>query len=140
MEFGKIPLFSALLERMNWLAARQRVLSENIANADTPGYQPRDLKPLNFKSFLHESEPSAPTPAGPLAMAVTAPNDIVPASAQGGFALQQPNPDAETSPTGNGVVVENQMMKLAETQIDYAAASKLYTAQVKMINTAIGTP
>lgn len=136
MGFGKIPLFSALLERMNWLAARQRVLSENIANANTPGYQPRDLKSLNFSSLLHGSG----APAGPLAMAVTAPNDIVPASAQGGFALRQPNPNAETSPTGNSVVLENQMMKLAETQIDYAAATKLYAAQVKMINTAIGTP
>lgn len=137
MGFGKIPLFTALLERMNWLATRQRVLSENIANADTPGYRPKDLKPLNFGSFLQGGEAA---PAAPLAMAVTAANDIAPVSAQGGFAIQKQSADAETSPTGNSVVLENQMMKLAKTQIDYAAATKLYAAQVKMIDTAIGTP
>ncbi len=137
MGFGKIPLFNALLERMNWLATRQRVLSENIANADTPGYRPKDLKPLNFGSFL---QGGAAAPAAPLAMAVTAANDIAPVSAQGGFAIQKQSADAETSPTGNSVVLENQMMKLAKTQIDYAAATKLYAAQVKMIDTAIGTP
>lgn len=139
MGFGKIPLFTALRERMNWLAARQRVLSENIANADTPGYRPKDLKPLNFSSFLQGGDTATAT-AAPLAMAVTAANDITPVSAQGGFAIQKQSADAETSPTGNSVVLENQMMKLAKTQIDYAAATKLYAAQVKMINTAIGTP
>ena len=39
-----------LRERMSWLNARQDVLSQNVANADTPGYTARDLKPLDFET------------------------------------------------------------------------------------------
>ena len=44
-----IPIFSILRERMAWLNQRQSVLSENVANADTPGFVARDLKPLDFQ-------------------------------------------------------------------------------------------
>jgi hypothetical protein len=38
MSVTDIPLFSMLRGRLNWLSDRQRVISENVANADTPGY------------------------------------------------------------------------------------------------------
>jgi flagellar basal-body rod protein FlgB len=38
--------------RMDWLSQRQTVLSQNVANADTPNYQPRDLKTLDFRAEL----------------------------------------------------------------------------------------
>ena len=41
-----------LRERMTWLNQRQDVLSQNVANADTPGYVARDLKPLDFDDML----------------------------------------------------------------------------------------
>ena len=48
MDLSKIPLFAQLKGKMAWLSQRQKVLAENIANADTPGYVPRDLKPVDF--------------------------------------------------------------------------------------------
>ena len=45
--------FSMLRERMTWLNQRQDVLSQNVANADTPGYVARDLKPLDFDDVLN---------------------------------------------------------------------------------------
>ncbi len=48
MNFTDVPLFSLLRERMSWLNARQGVLSQNVANADAPGYHAQDLKPLDF--------------------------------------------------------------------------------------------
>ena len=44
MNLPDIPLFAMLRERMSWLNQRQGVLSQNVANADTPGYGARDLK------------------------------------------------------------------------------------------------
>ena len=32
--------------RLRWLDARQRVLAQNVANADTPGYRPSDMRPF----------------------------------------------------------------------------------------------
>ncbi|MBN9578243.1 MAG: hypothetical protein J0H26_07725, partial [Alphaproteobacteria bacterium] len=48
MQLSSIPLFDVLRERMAWLNTRQNVLSTNVANADTPGYGARDIKPMDF--------------------------------------------------------------------------------------------
>jgi flagellar basal-body rod protein FlgB len=34
-------------QRMRWTEARQRVLAQNIANADTPNYRPSDMQPFS---------------------------------------------------------------------------------------------
>ena len=48
MDLQNLTLFQMSEEKMRWLAQRQSVLSENIANANTPDYMPSDLKPLKF--------------------------------------------------------------------------------------------
>ena len=58
MDLNRLPLFSMLTKRASWLDKRQEVLARNIANADTPGFVPRDLKPQDFRSFL--AAPAAP--------------------------------------------------------------------------------
>jgi len=55
MDLNEIPLFRALGQRMSWLTRRQEVLAQNIANADTPGYVPRDLDPLDFDALVRGS-------------------------------------------------------------------------------------
>ena len=48
MPITDIPILSMLRERMEWHQERQRVLAENVANSDTPGYHARDLAPPDF--------------------------------------------------------------------------------------------
>src|ERR1700730_6901900 len=48
MPISDIPILSMLRTRMQWHQERQRVLAENVANADTPKFQPRDLAPPDF--------------------------------------------------------------------------------------------
>ena len=43
MDLTRSPTIALAERRIAWLEERQRVLAQNIANADTPGYQPRDL-------------------------------------------------------------------------------------------------
>jgi flagellar basal-body rod protein FlgB len=45
MPITDIPILSMLRTRMEWHQERQHVLAENVANADTPNYRPRDLAP-----------------------------------------------------------------------------------------------
>ena len=52
MELDKIALFGLVKKRLAWLAQRQEVLAKNIANADTPGYKPRDLKAFDFRRLV----------------------------------------------------------------------------------------
>ena len=49
MNLPDVPLMSMLRERMSWLHQRQDVLSQNVANADTPGYVARDLQAAGFR-------------------------------------------------------------------------------------------
>ena len=48
MPISEIPIFSMLRTKMQWHQERQRVLAENVSNADTPNFRPRDLAPLKF--------------------------------------------------------------------------------------------
>ena len=48
MNLPDIPLLAMLRDRMAWLNQRQDVLTQNVANVDTPGFVARDLKPFDF--------------------------------------------------------------------------------------------
>ena len=132
MAISDIPLFGMLRERMGWLNARQGVLAENVANANTPGYEARDLRDLDFGALVGRAH-------GRLDLAVTRAGHIAagPPGPQGGPYKRTGAPDSETSPSGNSVVLEEQMLKVAETQMDYQTATGLYAKGLGLIRMAI---
>ncbi len=131
MSLQDIPLFSALTERMKWLTARQKVLSQNIANSDTPNYQAKDLKPQKFKDMLARPEETG------VRLASTNANHIE-LEKKSDFQTNRNKDPYEVTPTGNGVVLEEQMMSLAETQIQYQMTTSLYKKHLSMLKTALG--
>src|SRR5580765_1332758 len=76
MPISDLPIFSMLRTRMNWHQERQRLLAENVANAYTPGYRPRDLRPLDFGRQVQQA-------SGQLQLALTAPSHLSSPSAAG---------------------------------------------------------
>ena len=133
MDLTNVPLLTALRDRMAWLNSRQTLLAQNVANADMPGYAARDLKPMDFQAELDRQH--APGFAG---LAITDPHHIAapvsgPAKSPDGEVTQ-----VETTPTGNSVSLEEEMIKVADTQSQYQAASNLYAKAVGMMRTAIG--
>ncbi len=48
MPISDIPIFSMLRTKLHWNQERQRLLAENVANADTPEFKPSDLAPPDF--------------------------------------------------------------------------------------------
>ena len=76
MAISDLPIFSMLRTRMNWHQERQRLLAENVANADTPNYRPRDLAPLDFGKQVQQV-------SGQLQLALTAPAHLSSPSAAG---------------------------------------------------------
>ncbi|MDP1730245.1 MAG: flagellar basal body rod protein FlgB [Devosia sp.] len=132
MGISGIPLFTALGEKMKWHQARQGLLAENVANAETPGYRGRDLKTFGFEEHMQNLSVAR------IGTVVTNPSHI---SAMGtdadGFGARQLN-DFEITPEGNGVTLEDEMMKVATNQIDYQTVTSLYTKSLKLIRTALG--
>ena len=58
MGLANMPLFAAMTDKMRWHQARQSVLAENVANAETPGYKARDLKAYSFEEHLRDATSS----------------------------------------------------------------------------------
>ena len=120
MAITDLPLFSMLRTRMQWHQERQRLLAENVANADTPNFRPRDLAPLQFDRTMPTltSIGLDRTEAGHIASS-NAPSSQSQASQFGGY---------EVRPAGNAVNLEDEMIKVAANQMDYQAATTLYSA------------
>lgn len=132
MAISNIPIFSMLRTRMHWHQERQRLLSENVANSDTPNFQPRDLAPLTF-------DKTAPRPPASLALLRTDGQHLMgdAVDGAGGFVVDQKG-KFEVRPGGNAVSLEDQMMKVASNQMDYQAATALYTRSLGLIKMALG--
>ena len=132
MTISNIPLFAMLRTRMQWHQDRQRILAENVANADTPNFQPRDLAPPKL-------DPKRPAPAAlSVGLARTSPAHLAgSAAAAGSFQLDRSSA-FEARPSGNAVSLEDEMMKVANNQMDYQAATALYTRGLGMIRSALG--
>lgn len=131
MDLFQLKLFQRISERMGWLGARQQVLAQNIANADTPDYVPHDLKPLTFQDHLTKSRPVVQLRTDPKHLVGTAqPVDQV-------DDIKQRNP-YESAPVGNSVVIEEQMTKLADAQANYQLMTNLYRKHVDLLKMALG--
>ena len=121
-----------LTKRASWLDKRQEVLSRNIANADTPGFAPRDLKPQDFRKLVT----AAATPHVGLMQTSAAHNG--PSKAQSKWADEKAKETYESAPDGNAVVLDEQLFKVSETQADHRLALNLYSKHVAMLKAVLG--
>ena len=131
MNLPDVPLLSMLRERMNWLHQRQDVLSQNVANADTPGYVAHDLKPLDFEEALGSAGSSA-------ALMTTNTRHIALTPSHAAKFEDREAPDQQSTPNGNSVALESEMVKVSDTQAEFQAAANLYSKAMMMMKEAIG--
>ncbi len=127
MAISDIPILSMLRSRMQWHQQRQQVLAENVANADTPNYRPRDLVQPKFDAVTPGSLP-------PLTLVRTDPGHLPGFGDPSDFA-SNPN-QYQVRPAGNAVSLEDEMLKVAQNQMDYQAATQLYTRSLGLLKTA----
>jgi flagellar basal-body rod protein FlgB len=136
MDLANIPLFAMLRGRLGHLSERQRVISENVANASTAGYTPRDLTPFAFASQVQAARASA--------QATTQPGHMVAAGAQrlqaAGGARSVRAPGSQTTLDGNSVVLEEEMMKMSEARMNYDAAIGFYQKSMGLLRMAARPP
>lgn len=125
MDLTSMDLFSLAEQRLDWVSRRQQLLAQNVANANTPGYEAHDLKP--FASLLQHKVASLAT-TNPLHLA----------------ALSDPAEEdraetvTERAPDGNAVSLDAELTKLADTDGMHALAANLYTKYLGMFRLALG--
>lgn len=113
-------------QRLHWAEGRQRVLAQNIANADTPGYRAQDVRP--FAQVL------ANTASPPLS--VTQPAHL--ASAGGVLRPRADRTTQERTPDGNTVSLDQQALRMADTNGDHELAMTLHRKYLALFRTALG--
>lgn len=129
MEKEQGDLVSAIGGRMKWLSERQRVLAQNVANADTANYKPKDVAPFDFKQSLQQAM---------VVPAVTQPNHILAGhGAKPGVKIIN-SPVFETLPSGNAVNLESEMLKVSETGMDYQQMATLMRKWHVLMKVALG--
>ena len=127
-----MPVFAALTDKMRWHQARQGLLAENVANADNPGFKGRDLKQYNFEDRF--SVVQAPV----VSTVATQPRHFSTSIGGGASFADDRMVNFEITPKGNGITLEDEMMKVTTNMMDYQAATSLYQKSVRILKTALG--
>lgn len=133
-----LPIFAALKRQMQWLNANQRVISQNVANADTPGYRAKEMERLDFGELLRQSETESQNKATfvpKVRMAATKAGHL--GSEADGMPSAKESDKYEVNPDGNAVVLEEEMIKSSANQMEYSLMIGLYQKQVQILKSAM---
>jgi flagellar basal-body rod protein FlgB len=127
MDPTRIGLFDLAERRLQWADQRQAVLAQNIANANTPGYKPHDVR--SFDATLDGAGTVSPVRTQPNHLSGTAggnaPNEVVDRTHQ-------------QSADGNAVALDEQLVKVADTETTHALVTTIYKKYLTMFSTALG--
>ena len=151
MNLDEIPLMGILKSRLSYISQREKLIAQNVANTDTPGYSPHDLKPFTVPqgasgSGLAMTQPSGSGGGGaPSGFAMAQPISTNPAHLQGAASSTGPwksikTSDTETTLDGNKVTLEDEMAKMTTSRLDYEAAVGFYQKALGMLALAARKP
>jgi flagellar basal-body rod protein FlgB len=122
---------SHLETRMDWLQQRQQVLTQNIANADTPGYHAKEVAPLTFQQTMEKLQPVQMAATSPMHMQGVA-------TSASKISTSINHHPVEIQQSGNTVNIEDETMKASQNVMDYQLATNLYKAETGMLMKAAG--
>ena len=134
MSMTDLPVLQAIKGKLRFHETRQKVLAENVANAETPGYRARDIKAPDFFRMAVEGEGNdgvSTVLTNPMHIAGPLIDNNRPFRSEtvGGY---------EVTPDGNAVSLEDQMMKVTGNQMDYQTVTSLYQRSIGLLKTAVG--
>jgi flagellar basal-body rod protein FlgB len=148
------PTTTVLTQALNGLSDQQAVISANLANIDTPNYQPQSL---DFQTALQNEMAAAggsaggmlPPSSGPAANVAMEATDRLhysaltstssDSSAQGGSSQATSSGVNENIRNdGNKVDLETEMTALTETQVSYSADSRLIEGRFEQLYDVLG--
>ncbi len=119
-----VAIFDLAEQRLGWLDARQRLVSQNIANADTPAFRPRDMEPFDKVLAKSTIEP-----------VTTNPLHLVSLSAP--LETQEATPSGR-APDGNAVNLEDELVHVGDDETQQGLVDNLWKSYMGMFMTALG--
>ncbi len=127
MDPTRIPLFDLAERRLAWADQRQAVLAQNVANANTPGWQPRDVAP--FAATMADQASFDLTRTDPGHLAGTSDAGIL------GAKTVRPS---GREPDGNAVSLDQELTKIADTDTTQSLVTTIYHTYLGLFRTALG--
>ncbi|PIR37564.1 MAG: flagellar basal body rod protein FlgB [Alphaproteobacteria bacterium CG11_big_fil_rev_8_21_14_0_20_39_49] len=128
--YSQQDILSSLSNKLKYLNQRQSVISHNIANADTPGFKARDLEEFRINSASGSNMG--------IKLQATAPGHIGGATSVAHFKTIKQDDSYDTSLDGNNVSLEEQMIKMAETDMEYNKVVGIMRQYNGLVRSAIG--
>ncbi|MCH9845711.1 MAG: flagellar basal body rod protein FlgB [Alphaproteobacteria bacterium] len=129
--FDDIAILSGTSNRMNYLTVRQQVLTENLANVDTPDYKARDLDQERFNRILKSGispRLDLTRSSGQHIQAQYSASSLFPLKTDDFY---------EATISGNTVNNEETLMKLNQNAADYTMATTVYSKLHSFIGIAV---
>jgi flagellar basal-body rod protein FlgB len=123
---SQIYLLQLASQQAKWLTARQTIIANNIANANTPGYDAKDIQP--FAEVLDQTQVS---------MATTNPAHIVPAADEFEATRSNETESWDTTVSGNSVSLEQEMMKEGDINRSYTLNTNIKRVFHQMMMSAL---
>ena len=124
--FQNLEMFRTSYAMARHSGARQAVTAANMANADTPGYRARSVESFADSYAPGSSSDLRTSRAGHVS---------------GGGSSNQPQvqmSDAEASPNGNSVSLEQEMINSVEIQREHNRALAIYKHSLDVLRMTIG--
>ena len=127
MGLDSISFFKNASQRMQWLGSRQKVISENVANSDTPGFKAKDV--TSFSKMLESTQKAGMTTTNVRHISGNAQN-------VSGINTEVDKEAWSETMDGNTVVLEQQTIKSNEISEGYQLAARLYRKGYDLLNLA----
>lgn len=127
--FSKLPIFQTASALAGYATTRQSAISQNMANADTPGYRAQDLP--EFSETFKDYGPS-------LEMRTTREKHFSAIENRFSTNLREVVRPGNAAPNGNSVSMETEMMTAAENKISHDMALTVYRSSLTLLRTALG--
>ncbi|HVH01826.1 MAG TPA: FlgB family protein [Amaricoccus sp.] len=125
MDINTLSLASAVAAHA---AARQQVIAENVAHADTPGYRARDI--ADFASIVDDT-------IGAFAARTTRPGHLAFGADARGFDPREQTALGAETPNGNTVSLEDQMLRAAEVRQEHEMAIGVYSKSLEILRASV---
>ncbi|WP_138472245.1 FlgB family protein [Poseidonocella sp. HB161398] len=128
--FSSLEIFKTASALAAHSGARQAVISQNMANADTPGYRAMDVRGFadTYRSTL-----------GPLQLRTTRAAHFTSPEIPGArFGVQAVERPGDASPNGNTVSLEQEMLNAVETRYSHDVALTAYRSGLNLLRTSLG--
>ncbi|WP_299786478.1 FlgB family protein [uncultured Marivita sp.] len=123
--FQNLDLFKTAMSMARHAGLKQALTSQNVANADTPGYRAKAVTP--FAELV-------PKPSDGFALKATRPAHLSPST---DFSSAAYSVRTNGEPNGNTVVLEDEIMNSVDAKRQHDRALAVYRASLGMLRSAL---